>query len=374
MNEPALLVLEDGRIFHGESFGASGVADGEVVFSTSMTGYQEMCTDPSYHGQILCLTYPLVGNYGVSDGHSQSTRPWVSGLVVRRHERAPSHWTSGGGLHEYLEHQGVPGIAEVDTRALTRHIRSHGSRRGIIVRATSRAARSPAELVEAARAARLPSERAGVSEVSGGGAAAPETSGPVSKRFRVVVIDWAGRPNIRSLAARGMVPVVVPYSASAEDVLSLRPDGVVTSPGPGDPLDAETPTRTVRAVLEQNVPFFGICLGCQILGLAVGGTTSKLKYGHRGGNHPVRDTATGRIHITSQNHGYQLDRESIPFTAGWRVSHENVNDGSVEGLAHTDLPALSVQYHPEGSPGPDDNRYLFDTFHNLMARRSQEEA
>ncbi|MDQ3328182.1 MAG: glutamine-hydrolyzing carbamoyl-phosphate synthase small subunit [Chloroflexota bacterium] len=370
MTEPAILVLEDGRTFYGESFGAPPDAEGEVVFSTSMTGYQEMCTDPSYHGQILCLTYPLIGNYGVSPEHDQSVQPWVSGLIVRQHSSTPSHWGSVGTLDAYLRRHGVAGLSGIDTRALTRHIRAHGSRRGIIV------AGAPDSSVEAlvlrARNAKLPSERAGVAEVSGG-------SGNVevavdADRQRVVVIDCGLKTNIlRALTARGTEPVVVPYSATAEDVLALKPDGVVTSPGPGDPEDAQTPVRTVAALLERNVPFFGICLGHQILGLAIGGTTSKLKFGHRGGNHPVKDVASGRVYITSQNHGYQVDGESVPLSRGWRISHHNVSDGSVEGLVHVEKPAFSVQYHPEGSPGPDENVYLFEKFAGSLTRRARRE-
>ncbi len=365
MTEPAILVLEDGRAFYGDSFGAPPQAEGEVVFSTSMTGYQEMCTDPSYHGQILCLTYPMIGNYGVSPEHDQSVRPWVSGLIVRQHSSAPSHWGSTGTLDAYLRRHGVAGISGVDTRALTRHIRAHGSRRGIIVAGDIDTKFE--DLVLRARSAKLPSERAGLSEVSGGSGAVEAAD--AGQRKRVVVIDCGLKTNIlRGLTAHGTEPIVVPYSATAQDVLALDPDGVVTSPGPGDPENAQTPIRTVGALLERNVPFFGICLGHQILGLAIGGTTSKLKYGHRGGNHPVQDVATGRVYITSQNHGYQVDAESVPLSHGWRISHHNVSDGSVEGLVHTEKPAFSVQYHPEGSPGPDENAYLFEKFVDSMQR------
>jgi len=371
MTEPAILVLEDGRAFYGESFGASPDAEGEVVFSTSMTGYQEMCTDPSYHGQILCLTYPLIGNYGVSPEHDQSVRPWVSGLIVRQHSSAPSHWRSAGTLDAYLRRHGVAGISGIDTRALTRHIRAHGSRRGIIV------AGEPDSNVEAlvlrARNAKLPSERAGLAEVSGGSGTVEAPDG--ANRKRIVVIDCGLKTNIlRALAEHETEAVVVPYTATAEDVLALEPDGVMTSPGPGDPEDAEVPVRTVGALLERSLPFFGICLGHQILGLAIGGTTSKLKFGHRGANHPVKDVATGRVYITSQNHGYQVDAESVPLSRGWRISHHNVSDGSVEGLVHTEKPAFSVQYHPEGSPGPDENAYLFEKFVGSMQRQARRES
>ncbi len=368
MRQPAVLALEDGRIFHGESFGAATVAEGEVVFSTSMTGYQEMCTDPSYHGQILCLTYPMIGNYGTSGAHDQSVRPWVSGLVVRHHSTRPSHYAATGSLEEYLAQHGVPGISGVDTRALTRHIRSVGSRRGVIVSGETGSAE---ELVKRARSARLPSELHGVEDVCDRRVDVSPQHRDTGGGNRVVVIDCGLKTNIlRSLAARDLDVVVVPYSATAEEVLALDPQGVVTSPGPGDPEDAEMPVRTVGAVLDRGVPFFGICLGHQVLGLAIGARTSKLKYGHRGGNHPVKDVATGRVYVTSQNHGYQVDGESVPRKEGWRVSHVNVNDGSVEGLVHAERPAFSVQYHPEGSPGPEENGYLFDSFVGMVERQA----
>lgn len=369
MSEPTLLVLEDGRIFHGESFGSRSSAEGEVVFSTSMTGYQEMCTDPSYHGQILCLTYPLVGNYGINSERDQSKRPWVSGLIVRQHSATPSHWDSSATLDEYLKRHNVPGISGVDTRALTRHIRSHGSRRGLIVQ--SSAADNIEELVRRARSAKMPADQFGIGEVSLN--QRYNVSGTPPTSSRVVVIDCGLKTNIlRSLSERPVENVVVPYSASAEDVLALQPDGVITSPGPGDPEQAEVPVRTVQAMLERDVPFFGICLGHQILGLAIGANTSKLKFGHRGGNHPVKDVGTGRVYLTSQNHSYQVDADSVPTDDGWRVSHYNVNDGSVEGLAHEHKLAFSVQYHPEGSPGPEDNGYLFDSFLDMIRDRKEQ--
>lgn len=364
MPEPALLVLEDGRIFRGESFGARRSSGGEVVFSTSMTGYQEMCTDPSYHGQILCLTYPLIGNYGISPAYQQSVRPWVSGLVVRDLAPYPSHWDSSMTLDQYLREAGVPGICGVDTRALTRHIRSLGARRGIIV-SGEETSLSPEELTARARRAPVPADLPGVAEVSLGRRYTYELSR--EHQFRVAVIDCGLKTNIlRSLAERPVEAVVVPYSATPGEIFALDVDGVITSPGPGDPQQSAQAVETVGAVLDRNLPFFGICLGHQILGLAIGATTSKLKFGHRGGNHPVKEAATGRIYITSQNHGYQVDRESVPLSAGWRVSHSNVNDGSVEGLVHAERPAFSVQYHPEGSPGPEDSARLFDDFLRLM--------
>jgi carbamoyl-phosphate synthase small subunit len=372
MSLPAALALEDGRVFGGESFGAPIAAEGEVVFSTSMTGYQEMCTDPSYCGQLLCLTYPLVGNYGVSPLHDQAARPWVAGLVVRSHTLRPSHWSSEGTLDAYLRERGVPGVSGVDTRALTRHIRAHGSMRGVI--AVGADALDRAALVARARVATLPSEL-GAIRLAGTGATPPGLPLDAAHRPRVVIIDCGLKTAIaRDLAERGAEVIVLPYSATPEELLALEPDGLVTSPGPGDPEDAEACARTVKAALDRRLPFFGVCLGHQILGLAIGATTSKLKFGHRGANHPVKEIATGRVRATSQNHGYQVDAASVPLGDGWRISHVNVTDGSVEGLSHPELPAFSVQYHPEGSPGPEENEGLFDAFLAMVGARLRREA
>jgi len=366
----AALVLEDGRIFKGEPFGYLGYTEGEVVFSTSMTGYQEMCTDPSYYGQILCLTYPLVGNYGISEAFDQSVRPWIAGLVVRQHCDHPSHWSSQGTIDSYLKRHGIPGISGVDTRALTRHIRSHGTMRGVLVSDMSQY--SLEELLDKAQRALTPDDLPSVDTVSLG--KRYEYKADVAGK-RIVVIDCGLKHNIlKSLAKYPVEIIVVPYSATAEDILELSPDGVLTSPGPGDPENAEAPVRAVKAVLDNEVPFFGICLGHQILGLAIGATTSKLKFGHRGANHPVKELATGQVHITSQNHGYQVDADSIPAHEGWRVSHVSLNDGSVEGMLHVTRPAFSVQYHPEGSPGPDENEYLFSNFLSMVETYSRRQS
>lgn len=374
MARRAVLALEDGRQFYGYGFGTEAIAEGEVVFCTSMTGYQEICTDPSYRGQIVCLTYPIIGNYGVTGLDDESRQPWLAGLVVREYCPSFSNWRADGNLENYLGRHGIPGIHGVDTRALTKHLRTYGLRRGVIQTLESDPEVSP---VEKARAALLPSDKNVVGEVTTVEqyrfSRSSETAKSSEER-RFVVIDCGLKENIlRSLARRGVEVVVVPYDTSTEEVLGLKPAGVLTSPGPGDPENAEAAVRTVRELLERRMPFFGICLGHQILGLAIGATTSRLKFGHRGANHPVKDLQTGRVHITSQNHGFQVDRDSIPSGSGWCVSQINLNDGSVEGLSHPYLPAFSAQYHPEGSPGPQDNQHLFDRFLDLVTSSEQRE-
>lgn len=362
---PAVLVLEDGRIFRGWGFGSDHVAEGEVVFNTSMTGYQEICTDPSYRGEIVCLTFPLIGNYGVTKLDDESREPWVSGLIVREYSPEWSNWRAEGSLHQYLKRHHIPAMHGLDTRALTRHLRSQGLQRGVILRVSSEI--SEAQLVERARQVLMPGQKNVVSDVTTPSLyrypAKPITSSVEVAGMRLAVIDCGLKENIlRSLSARGVDATVVPYDAKLSDILALQPDAVFTSPGPGDPERNGTTIETLQGVLARQIPFFGICLGHQLLGLAIGATTSRLKFGHRGGNHPVKDLMTGRVYITSQNHGYQVDADSVPTNTGWKVSQLNLNDFSVEGLAHQSLPAFSVQYHPEGSPGPQDNQYLFDRF------------
>jgi carbamoyl-phosphate synthase small subunit len=359
----AVLALDDGRLFRGVSFGAplDDHLGGEVVFTTGMTGYQEVCTDPSFRGQIVCLTYPLIGNYGVMPAFDESRQPWLAGLIVRDYCDAPSHWQATGTLAAYLRQHGIPALHSLDTRALTRHLRAHGLRRGRLLPLTA------VEPVLAARRAPLPSERPVVAEVS-----TPERrvapgagGGP-----RLVLIDCGLKENIvRSLNGRGAAVTVVPFDATPEAIMALRPDGVLTSPGPGDPEDLTGVVATVRAILAAGVPYFGICLGHQMLGLAIGARTSRLPFGHRGVNHPVLDRRTGRVHITSQNHGFQVEADTIPPGSGWQVSMVHLNDGSCEGLDHPTIPAFSVQYHPEGCPGPQDNQYLFDRFLALVSSR-----
>ncbi|MCD6056710.1 MAG: carbamoyl-phosphate synthase, small subunit [Thermomicrobiales bacterium] len=356
----AALALADGRVFRGQGFGGAVDAQGEVVFTTTMVGYQEVTTDPSFRGQIVCMTYPLIGNYGIHDDANESRRPWVAGLIVREYSGTPSHVGSTGTIHEFLERHGIPGIAGIDTRSLTLHIRDVGDTRGVIIQ--NAAGTRDEDLVARARMAPIPGEFDVVGEVT---ASAPETiegSGP-----HIVVLDCGVKRNIvRSLVKRGCRVTVVPFGTTHEEIERLQPDGVVVSPGPGDPANLDAGLDLVAGVLQQKIPYFGICLGHQLLARAIGAETRKLKFGHRGGNHSVRDTKTGRVTITSQNHGFEVDPVSVPAGAGWEVRLVNLNDGSVEGLAHRDLPVLTVQFHPESSPGPLDNEHLFDTFLDLV--------
>ncbi len=372
--EPAVLVLEDGRIFRGWGFGSDHAAEGEVVFNTSMTGYQEICTDPSYRGEIVCLTYPLIGNYGVTNLDDESRQPWISGLVVREYSPEWSNWRAQGSLHRYLKHHHLPGLHGIDTRALTRHLRSQGLQRGMILRVEPGS--TEADLVARARQVLMPGDKNVVADVTTPSLyrypAIPIASNTQVAGMRLAVIDCGLKENIlRSLAKRGIETTVLPYDAKLGDILALQPDAVFTSPGPGNPERNSITIETLQGVLGRQIPFFGICLGHQLLGLAIGATTSRLKFGHRGGNHPVKDLLTGRVYITSQNHGYQVDADSVPTEAGWRVSQLNLNDNSVEGLAHESLPAFSVQYHPEGAPGPQDNQYLFDRFLKMVQDSKQ---
>ncbi len=364
MHGNAVLALEDGRLFGGEPFGAIHEAGGEIVFTTSMTGYQEVATDPSFNGQIVTFTYPLIGNYGVTPGDDESWQPWVAGVIVREYCDEPSNWRADGTFDAYLKRHGIPGIMEVDTRALTRHLRDKGLLRGVLV--PDRRGLSDAELVARARRAPLPSERNVVAETS---IPAIATTGDPEGRH-VVVLDCGHKRNIvRSLERRGLKVTVVPWDTGYDQIAALAPDGVTTSPGPGDPENVESAARTVRRIVDAGIPFMGICLGHQLLALGIGAGTSRLHYGHRGGNQPVKDLRTGEVHITSQNHGFKVDPEHVPTAAGWRVGKINLNDGSVEGLDHESRPAFSVQYHPEGAPGPQDNQYLFDRFVDLIEGR-----
>ena len=357
--EAAALVLEDGWVFEGRAFGAVHSAHGEVVFSTSMTGYQEMLTDPSYAGQIVVPTYPLIGNYGINERDFESRKVQVSGFVVREHCDQPSHAESTSTLDEFLASQGVPGISGVDTRAITRRLRTHGVMMGAIA-----IGETPKDALS--RLGDLPSY-GDVDFVSRVSTESPyewdETlpgASPAGRRYRVVVDDCGLKYNIlRLLRSKGCDVVAVPAKATAEDILGHRPDGVVLSPGPGDPELLDYAVDTARGLVGK-VPMLGICLGNQVLARAFGGRNYKLKFGHRGGNHPVRDLSTGLVHITAQNHGYAVDPDSLP--AELEVSHVNLNDGTVEGLRHRSLPVMSIQYHCEASPGPLDNEYIFDRF------------
>ncbi len=361
----AALALADGRVYRGTGFGAKSDAAGEVVFTTTMVGYQEVCTDPSFRGQIVCMTYPLIGNYGILPEQDESRQPWISGLVVREACDRPSHAGSVGTIDDFLKQHGIPGIAGVDTRALTLHIREAGDMRAVI--ALNSEDLSDAELVARAQAAPLPGEFDAVADVAADGTVEIPGRGP-----HIVVIDCGVKRNIiRSLAKRGARVTIVPFGTSLSDIEALRPDGVVISPGPGDPAYLDSGQAVVSGVIERGIPYFGICLGHQLLARSIGAETRKLKFGHRGGNHPVRDLRTGQVTITSQNHGFEVDSATVPTGAGWEVRLVNLNDGSVEGLAHRDLPVMTVQFHPESSPGPQDNDRLFDQFLRLAAPTAQ---
>ncbi len=374
----AALVLEDGRSFIGAALGADVAGKGEVVFNTAMTGYQEVLTDPSYAGQMVCMTYPLQGNYGVRTADSESGHPWARALIVRWACPEPSHHSSEGSLHEYLRHWRVPGISEIDTRALTRHLRTHGALRAVLSHESKvPSAARLAELAAAARQVKPLSEQDLVAETSR--TVREEWLDPLPPELRppstsdgfgltIAVVDYGVKTNIlRSLRERGCRVIVLPHTATWREVEATGADGLVLSNGPGDPAVLDGPVELARQSLGR-IPLFGICLGHQILGRAAGGSTSRLPFGHHGANHPVKDVETGRVHITSQNHEFQVDAASIP-EGDFFVSHVNLNDGSVEGLGHRTLPAFSVQYHPEGCPGPQDNQHLYDRFVQMVRER-----
>jgi carbamoyl-phosphate synthase small subunit len=363
----AILALEDGVFFRGVSFGKQGETEGEAVFNTGLSGYQEVLTDPSYAGQIVAMTYPHIGNYGVNREDVESERPQVAGFVVRELSGVSSSWRSAGDLDRYLDDAGVVGISEIDTRALTRHLRIHGAKRGVI----STLEENPDTLVDRARASRSMVGLDLAREVT---CAAPYRyeatgrPGDPSRRepFHVVAYDFGMKRNIlRMLSARGCDVTVVPATTTAEEVLRLNPDGIFLSNGPGDPEPCVYAVESTRELMRVR-PTFGICLGHQIMGLACGGKTFKLKFGHRGANHPVQNLETGQVAITSQNHGFAVE-PSLFEDPRFRLTHVNLNDGTVEGFRHRDLPAFSVQYHPEASPGPHDSYYLFNQFLGLMS-------
>ena len=358
-DHPAWLVLEDGSSFQGTSFGADGEGHGEVVFNTSMTGYQEILTDPSYAGQIVMLTYPLIGNYGINPETVESKKIQVRGLVVREDCDIPSHWNSQSTVAQFLASQGISGISGIDTRAVTRRLRSSGVMMGIITRDDPQSALK--------KLASLPSYGSVnyVSEVSTPTPYTWEpTETPTPTTYNIVALDYGLKYNIlRILNKLGCRVTVIPADTSAEDILQKDPDGLLLSPGPGDPALLGQISDTVRALVGVK-PIMGICLGNQMLGKAFGGKTFKLKFGHRGANHPVKDLVTGRVHITAQNHGYALDADSLPPSL--EVSHLNLNDETVEGLTHRDYPIVSIQYHSEASPGPLDNVYLFQRFLDMV--------
>jgi len=375
----AALVLEDGRAFVGAPLGADVLGEGEVVFNTAMTGYQEVLTDPSYAGQMVCMTYPLQGNYGIRDADSESARPWARAFVVRWACPSPSHHSSEASLDDYLRQWNVPAITEIDTRALTRHIRKHGTQRAVLVHEAQTPSEARlAELALVARRVTPLAEQDLVAQTSR--TRQEEWLEPMPPELRVggrsdgaglvvAVVDYGVKSNIlRSLRERRCRVVVLPHTATWADVRSSGADGLVLSNGPGDPAVLDGPVELAREALGQ-IPMFGICLGHQVMGRAAGATTSRLPYGHHGANHPVKDFDTGRVHITSQNHEFQVDAGSLP-PGDFYVSQRNLNDGSVEGLGHRKLAAFSVQYHPEGCPGPQDNQHLYDRFIDMVRSRA----
>ncbi len=362
----AILALEDGTVFEGRPFGREGEVTGEVVFNTALCGYQEVLTDPSYAGQIVTMTYPHIGNYGVNREDVESARPQVAGFVVREASTVASSWRASGELHRYLDEHGVVGISEIDTRALTRHLRTHGAKRGII----STLSRDGAALVARARGSRSMVGLDLAREVTCAEAWPYSAPRPSLHPYRVVAYDFGMKQNIlRSLAAAGCEVTVVPATTSAASALALQPEGIFLSNGPGDPEPCTYAIEATKALMEK-LPVFGICLGHQILGLACGGKTYKLKFGHRGANHPVKNLHTGQVEITSQNHGFAVDA-SLFEKPEFVQTHVNLNDGTVEGFRHRYLPVISVQYHPEASPGPHDSHYLFGEFISLIRARRE---
>jgi len=378
MSRAAVLGLEDGSVWWGEAFGDASSAAGEVVFNTAMTGYQEVASDPSYNGQLVVMTYPLIGNYGVFDRAAESRKPWVEALVVRELNATCRDGTDD--LDAYLRANGVPGIAGVDTRALTRRLRSAGTLRGALIQVPPHRAQDAdiaAEAVAKARATTALAQRPLVAEAS---VTAERTVGAGP---RIALIDTGVKENqVRSLVQRGATVRVYPVDTGMRDVLTWSPDGIVITNGPGDPAAIPQVAANVKILLDmaqsrgsgRPVPILGICLGHQLVARALGASTSRLPFGHHGSNHPVQDTVTGQVVITSQNHEFQVDESSLPLHSEFFVSKRNLNDGSVEGLAHRTLPIRTYQYHPEGAPGPRDNEPVFDRFmddvRDAVARRS----
>jgi carbamoyl-phosphate synthase small subunit len=370
----AILALEDGRIFRGEGYGHPGECQGEVVFNTSLTGYQEIATDPSYAGQIVVLTNPQIGNYGTNRADNEAAKPYIEGLIVREFSAISSNWRSEQVTDEYMERYAVPVLAEIDTRALVRHLRTHGVMRGVI----STTETDTDKLVKRAKSIRKMdgtdlAKVVSTKSVYGFNAddSRNQTDDPLlpgceeKPQLHVVAYDFGIKQNILRMLTRQCCNVtVVPAETSAADVMALKPDGVFLSNGPGDPEPVDYAAKAIRDMLGR-VPVFGICLGHQLCGLALGGKTYKLKFGHHGGNHPVRNNATGKIEITAHNHNFAVDPDSINAN-DVELTHVDLNDNTLEGLRHKSLPLFSVQYHPEAAPGPHDSHYLFRDFRNLM--------
>jgi carbamoyl-phosphate synthase small subunit len=372
----AMLALEDGRTFLGQAYGARGECQGEVVFNTSLTGYQEIATDPSYAGQIVVLTNPQIGNYGTNHADNEAAKPFIEGLIVREFSEISSSWRSEQVTDEYMERYAVPVLAEIDTRALVRHLRNNGVMRGVISTDVS----NPDKLIERARSirkmdgtdlAKVVSTKsiyqfdANDSRNQSGDAFLPSAQDDGRKLLHVVAYDFGMKQNIlRMLTREGIKVTVVPAETTSEDVLAMKPDGVFLSNGPGDPEPVDYAVKAIRN-MAGRVPVFGICLGHQLCGLALGGRTYKLKFGHHGGNHPVRNNRTGKVEITAHNHNFAVDPDSINANEV-DLTHVDLNDQTLEGLRHKTLPLFSVQYHPEAAPGPHDSHYLFRDFRNMM--------
>ena len=365
MTTPAYVVLEDGTVYRGESFGAPVTVYGEVVFTTAMTGYQEMLTDPSFAGQIVVPTYPLQGNYGINAGDVESRRIQAAAFIVRGHSATPSHALSELTLDDYLRSQDIPGVSGIDTRALTRRLRVGGVMMGAVAvdvspeEALTHLGQGPRyetlDLVQQVSTNALFAWEGGSKTFDG------QEPGD---RKRIVVTDYGVKYNImRILERNGCEVIAAPPGATAEEILGLRPDGVLLSPGPGDPVHLDYGVETARALIGKT-PIMGICLGHQVVARALGGDTYKLKFGHRGANHPVKELHTGHVHITAQNHGYAVDADRLPSEL--EVTHVSLNDGTVEGLRHRSAPVITIQYHSEASPGPRDNEYLFDAFLRMV--------
>ena len=353
---PCLLALEDGRTFSGIGFGSTGTRTGELVFNTSLTGYQEILTDPSYAGQVVTMTYPEIGNYGANTDDTESRRVFARGMIVRHLSRRYSSWRAEKSLHQFLAEQGVIGISDVDTRAVTRHIRDKGAMRC----AVSTEILDPKELVDTALKSAQMEGADFTEEVS-----TRERYTLGSGKFKVAVLDFGCKQNILNcLSKEDMSLTVYPASTKASEILASNPDGIFLSNGPGDPAACKDIITEVSKMLQSRLPVFGICLGHQLTALALGARTYKLKFGHRGGNQPVKDLSTGKIEITSQNHGFAVDTDTLP--ADLELTHINLNDNSVEGFRHKHLPIICVQYHPEASPGPHDAAYLFARFRGLI--------